>query len=213
MPWSLTSLQTFEQCGLKYKLKYVDKIPEKRSDAASRGVDRHKIIEDQFLTVAPPLPDDLSHYGPFLQGLKKYDCKPELKLAMTRGWEPCDWSSQDVWWRGVVDLLVLNGSQIGYLYDWKTGKVYPDHDDQKEIYSIAVSSHYPELREVRATHVYVDLGKNKEKHFHVDQLRTLRDRWVRRVNYPETAVEFIPNPTFKCRYCSYSREKGGPCQF
>lgn len=213
MSWSLTSLQTFEQCGKKYFLKYVEKIPEVRNQFASRGVDLHKIIESQFGAVAEPLPPDLTHYAQFFDNLQKYECRPEHKLALTKTWEACAWDSPDVWWRGVIDLLVLPTEEVAYVYDWKTGKIYPDHDDQKEIYSIAVGCHFPNLREVRAIHVYVDLGRNKEKHFHVDQLLALRDRWVRRALAPETAVEFIPNPTFKCRYCSYSREKGGPCPF
>lgn len=211
MAWSLTSLHTFEQCTLKYKYKYIQRLEEPRSYAAARGVDKHKMVED-FVNDGVPLPPELDFYHGFLSNLKAAGGKPEVKLAMNKSWEPCDWKAEDVWWRGVLDMLVLTPKEA-IVYDWKTGKIWPDHEQQRELYCIATAQHFPELQQMRGIHVYVDLGKNRQHVYHRSELRSLQAKWETRVNRVTSAVEFFPNPSFKCRFCPFSRYKGGPCQF
>jgi hypothetical protein len=113
--------------------------------------------------------------------------------------------------RSGEDVEMSNTQRI--VYDWKTGKIYPDHDDQKTIYSLAVFSEDPAVLSVRAVHVYLDSNTNREKTFHRDQVPELRQQWENRVQGLEQNPVLIPNPGFHCRWCGYRREVGGPCQF
>lgn len=212
--WSLSSLGTYERCGLKYRFKYVEKIKENRSTSASRGVDNHAIVENFLNGTIPDVPEELGFYRAFLTGLKKYEIYPEHKIALTKQWTQTKWGAPDSWYRGVLDLkLIQRDKNEGVVYDWKTGKIYPDHDDQKSIYSLAVLSEQPALHQVRAIHVYLDRNESREKTFHRDQVPELRKQWESRVQGLEQNPVYIPNPGFHCRFCSFSREKGGPCQF
>lgn len=213
MYWSLTSLRTYEQCGLKYKFRYVDRVKEQRSYAAERGLDKHAAVEKFVRGDEKTLPDDLSFYSSFLQGLRNYENYPEHKVALTTDWTPVSWSDATAWFKGVLDLKLIKNPQEACVYDWKTGKIYPDHDDQKSIYSLATFSEHPALYTVRAIHVYLDSGSNREKIFHRDQVQQLREQWKSRVQELMEHPQYIPNPGWGCRYCSYSRAKGGPCQF
>jgi hypothetical protein len=221
MRWSLTSLQTFEQCGFKYKLKYIDKQKEARSVQATRGVDNHKLVEDFVSGKIDILPTDLEFYTQFFTGLRQHEIYPEHRIAVDREWVPVDWDDPDAWYRCVIDLQVVYpdaGSnqphplQIAN-YDWKTGKIYPDHQDQKELYALATFAESPTVRRVRSIHVYLDLGTNREVTFDRDQMHSLRDRYENRVAKMEGASEYIPNPGFYCRWCGFSKAKGGPCIF
>jgi hypothetical protein len=211
--WSLSSLGTYERCGLKYRFKYVEKIPEARSDKASRGVDNHAIVENFLKGTIQDLPEELGFYRSFFEGLRKYEIYPEYRISLRRDWTPTSWGAKDAWYRGVLDLKLIQTGEAAVVYDWKTGKIYPDHDDQKSLYSVAVFSENPALRQVRAVHVYLDLNANREKTFSRDEVHELRKQWEARVSKLEQDPQYIPNPGFHCRYCSYSREKGGPCQF
>jgi hypothetical protein len=222
--WSLSSLGTYERCGFKYRLKYVEKIKETRSTSASRGVDNHAIVENFLKGTIQDVPEELGFYRNFFTGLKSYEIYPEHKISLTRAWTPTKWGAPDSWYRGVLDLKLIDRTrrldgekqelaQSAVVYDWKTGKIYPDHDDQKSIYSLAVLSEQPALYQVRAIHVYLDRNESREKTFHRDQVPELRKQWETRVQGLEQDPVFIPNPGFHCRYCSFSREKGGPCQF
>jgi ATP-dependent exoDNAse (exonuclease V) beta subunit len=46
----------------------------------------------------------------------------EYKMGLTKNLEPCDFFSQDVWWRGIADLIVLNEEkETAFVVDYKTG--------------------------------------------------------------------------------------------
>lgn len=211
---SLSKLGTFEQCAAKYKFKYIDNLPTPPSTSAGRGIDTHSMIELYLKTGEVMLNPPLDFYQGWLDGLRKVEgASPEAKLALDVDWNPCDWNSEVVWWRGVLDLLIPPQGQKVHVYDWKTGKIYDDHEDQREIYGVAALSHYPEATEVTCTHVYVDLHKSVTKTYHRDHLDLLKTRWGRRFRAVETATEFPYNPQFKCRWCPFSKESGGPCPF
>lgn len=209
MKWSLSALGLFEKCQLKYRFKYVDKLPEPRGTAASRGVDSHKIFEDVMLGKRE-LPPEFNYYHQMLTELKTRENYPEHKIALARDWTPRDWEDPEVWYRGILDLKV--GDTV---YDWKTGKIYPDHDDQKSIYSLGLFSEDPTLQRVRAVHVYIDLGQQREKTFTRDEVPDMRRHWEARVTFLERTKpeDMIPSPGFHCRWCAFSASKGGPCRF
>lgn len=212
MSWSLSRLQSFESCAAKYKYQYLDKLPSTPNPAMARGLMKHKVMEDYMNGVGGALPTELAHYGIFLDAARQKNGKAEIKLGLKRDWTPCDFDDPEVWWRGVLDLLVLEEVQA-IVYDWKTGKIYDSHDDQKFLYAIAVLATYPDLMQVRAIHVYLDQGKNREKTLHRDQAFILRGGYEVRVDRMQSSPEYIPNPTFMCRYCSFSKENQGPCRF
>lgn len=228
--WSLSKYGTAEKCGAKYEYKYIKKIPEKRGAAADRGIEFHKIIENFITRPSPePLPPGLDYYTQFFNTLRGQEIYPEYKVALTREWKPTSWDAEDAWFIGVLDLKLLERGDgavspeegvkrvidpvSAVIYDWKTGKIYPEHDDQKALYSLAVFSEHPTLQRVRAIHVYTDLGQNREVTYDREQMHSLRELWTSRANHLEERKIFIPEPSFMCRYCSFSRGNGGPCRF
>jgi hypothetical protein len=237
--WSLSAIGCYEKCQLKAKFKYVDKIKEARSESASRGVGYHSDIENYLTGGVDHLPEGLSYYESWLKEVKKYEIYPEKKISLYRDWNPSPWDGPGVYLKAVLDLLVVRRSQLLegspegaaeantrneqtpatelIIYDWKTGKIYPDHDDQKSLYSVAAFAEFPSVLSVRAIHVYIDLRQLREKTFHRDQMHELRNTWDGRAAKFLEAVRnpegMIPNPGFHCRWCGYSAAKGGPCRF
>jgi hypothetical protein len=212
---SLSKLGTFESCAAKYKFQYIDRLPRGApGPAAARGIDAHKAMEDYILGVVPALPSGMEMYGGFLDGLKRLEgIVPEAKLAFNSDWSKANWDDEGIWWRGVLDLLVPPQGGTAHVYDWKTGKIYDDHEDQRQIYAIATSIEYPDAFEITCSHVYLDLGKNVAVTYHRDQLVGFRERWRRRFTAVEGATEFPYNPQFGCRWCPYSKAVKGPCPF
>jgi hypothetical protein len=212
MPWSLSKLKTYEQCPAKYKYQHIDKLATPQGAAAARGTAIHQDIELFLLGTTPSLPDSLSIYHSWLTGLKGKEMYPEHKVGLGKDWTPIEFDSPDVWLRSVLDLKVLDGNEA-YVYDWKTGKVYPDHVDQKTLYTITTFAEHPNLTQVTAMHVYVDLGKNTQVTYHRDQAEQMKQLWQMRINRLEGDTSFLPRPDYGCRWCQFSRAKGGPCRF
>lgn len=213
MTWSLSKLKTYEQCPRKFQYRYIQRLEEKtKSQAATRGTNNHKIIEEFILGNTKVLPEDLNFYQPWLSSLKETDAYPEHKVALTTEWKVTGWEDPDADLRSILDLKVVQPDRI-HVYDWKTGKIYPDHDDQKELYALTAFAEHPNVNVVISTHVYLDLNKNREKTYHRDEVPSTQKRWERRVRKMYAEEEFIPVPQFFCRYCPYSKAQGGPCQF
>lgn len=236
--WSLSALGCYEKCQLKARYKYVDRVAEARGAAASRGVDFHKDIELFLLGETTTLPEKLSYYHQWFTELKRYEIYPEHKIALKRDWSLCEWENPEVWYKGVLDLKVIRRAAVHLpsesegvsssrpaeaapneiiIYDWKTGKIYPDHHDQRTLYSVAAFAEHPTVLQVRAIHVYVDLRQLREETFHRDQMHELRKPWEDSANQFLEALKspdgMIPNPTFHCNWCGYSIRKGGLCRF
>lgn len=215
MTASLTRIKTLEQCGAKYDYRYLQRIKDTAGPAAQRGTDIHRSIEG-FIREGTPLAGPLEFYHGFLTQLKQnpVPIESEIRIALTEQWKPCP--EADVpWLLAYLDLLRRVEASAN-IWDWKSGKIYPDHDDQKELYSLMVLAAFPEIEVVTFAHVYVDLGKNREKIFsRFSDYERLKAKWEGKVRRLDSVKqnELIPNPSFLCRYCSYSSSKGGPCRF
>lgn len=187
-------------------------LPETKGAAATRGVDKHKCIED-YLKEGIPLPPDLDFYTGWLNGLRGPMAFPEHKIAVDDKWQLCSWDDPNAYMRSVVDLKFVVSDDTIINYDWKTGKIYPDHVDQKELYAAMVSAEHPEALAIQSIHVYVDLNKNTHQDYHRDQIPTFKEKWDRRIKVVVEDTQHIPSPGFHCTWCGYSRKVGGPCRF
>lgn len=210
MSWSLSRLGTYEQCAAKYKFKYIEKIPETQAAAASRGTILHSAIEGFLKGEFDHLPREIEFYADFLRNLRDSTGITEHRIFLDRNWEPC--AEGDHWYSGILDYFIPTTPTL-IVYDWKTGRQYDEHYDQKEIYSIAALRSTLGATEARAIHVYLDQRTNTERTYHIDNIDLRMRQWEDRVGKMEEETQFIPNPQFLCRYCSFSKAKGGPCRF
>jgi hypothetical protein len=212
MSFSLTKITTHEKCALKYKFRYILDLPELKNAAATRGVDNHKSIED-FIRDGTPLPPNLDYYHGWLESMRGPMAFPEHKIAVNEEWQLCGWEDPDAYMRSVIDLKYVLSPDLVVNYDWKTGKIYPDHVDQKELYAAMVSAEHPEAFEIQSIHVYVDLNKNTDRAYHRDLIPSIKTRWDARIASVKNDQEHIPSPGYHCTWCGYSRKVGGPCRF
>lgn len=210
MSWSLTSLTTYEKCPAQYKYRYIDKIPTPPAGgAAARGTEIHATLERYLTGGLDELPSEINYWTSLCKALKEQGAIPEHTIKLGRAWNPV---TEDHWYKGVLDVKVLKGEEATVI-DWKTGKIYPGHDDQKTLYSLAVFAEEPSVLRVRARHIYLDLGKERERVFDRNEVLQLRTAWEQRVERLENAKEFLPSPHYGCRFCPYSNGNGGPCRF
>jgi hypothetical protein len=125
--WSYSSIKTFDQCPKKYyHLKVAKDVKDKQNAAALYGEQAHKAAED-YVAVGKPIEpkfDCIKGVAEILNAMpgEKF---PELKLGVRRlapgEYEPCDFKDPGVWWRGIADLVIVEGEQAK-LVDYKTGK-------------------------------------------------------------------------------------------
>ena len=211
MSWSYSRYSLWKQCPRKYKYRVIEGLPEEMHPAASRGTEIHAHMENYLLGNIARLPEEIDYYQSFLDGLKEIGVHPEIRLSFTKDWEPCAWDAPDRWFRCVLDALVLQFDRA-VVYDWKTGKEYDSHIDQREIYAVAVSAAYPEIMEISVFHTYLDTKQNTWTTWHRDEIEELRAKWEAAIAPMFDDTMYEATPSWLCRFCTFSSRHGrGPC--
>lgn len=120
LPWSYSSLTSFETCSRRFKLTRIDKcVTEPPSEAMTHGNEVHKALE-MHLNGDKHLPDKYATYLPLVERIRQQPGKRlvEYKFGLTEGFKPTTFFAKDVWFRGVIDAGVV-GKSTAFVGDWK----------------------------------------------------------------------------------------------
>jgi hypothetical protein len=158
--WYYSSIKTFDQCPKKYyHLKVAKDVKDIPGEAAVYGTMVHEAAE-HFIKNGTPIPDKFAFIKPTVERLAAIDGDKhcELRLGVSKtdtGYAPTTFFGKDVWWRGIVDLVVIDGAKA-YMVDYKTGKNarYAD-PKQLDLMAGALFVHYPELETIKSALLYV----------------------------------------------------------
>jgi hypothetical protein len=158
--WSYSSIKTFEQCPKKYfHLKVVKDVKDNPGPEAVYGTEVH-LAAEEFIRDGKPVPDKYGFILPVVERLAKFpgEKRVEMKLGLRKEgneFSPCSFFDKEVWYRGIIDLLIVNGERA-HLLDYKTGKnaKYADMK-QLDLMAGAVFVHYPEVQEIKSGLLYV----------------------------------------------------------
>jgi hypothetical protein len=158
--WSYSGIKTFDQCPKKYyHLKVAKDVKDEAGTAADYGTEAHTAAE-LYVKSGTPIPPKFKFMAPIVDAFKKIEGEKhaEIKLGIRKteaGYEPCGFFDKDVWWRGVADLVIINGNKA-FVVDYKTGKnaKYAD-TKQLDLLAGAVFLHYPQVLRIKSALAYV----------------------------------------------------------
>jgi hypothetical protein len=204
--WSYSSIKTFDQCAKKYfHLKVVKDVKDEPGEAADYGTAVHEAAE-LFITNGTPIPEKFAFMRPIVEPLaKKKGIKyAEIKVGVTKELEPCGFFAKDVWYRGIADLLIIDGTKA-WLVDYKTGKnaKYADMK-QLDLLAGAIFIHYPEVEVINSALLYVVSQEMPRKIHHRQHLLTYMGVFDTQLDRLEAAKEngvWNANPSGLCGWC------------
>ena len=190
-PWSFSRIKAFEQCPKQfYHEKILKEFPFKETEAILYGSAFHKMAED-FIGADVPVPKKFGFAEEALVSLKNRKGKKlcEIKLGITENLEACDFYAKDVWFRGIADLVILDGD-LAWVVDYKTGKSakYADKG-QLELMALGVFAKYPQIKTVRAGLFFVvcnDLVKDTYMEYDSGKLW---EKWLGKYAQMQTAAD------------------------
>lgn len=207
--WSYSALTTFELCPKKYFHLYVaekgspERVKDSDSSFSADGKIAHEALKSRVVD-GKPLPLPMRHFEklakPFADAVgEKHG---EMKLALTREFQPCDYFAPDVWVRVVIDLAIVR-DKMGIVVDWKTGKVKDDFT-QMGLNTAVLSRWMPELESFRTAFVWLQAGKVSPRNYTLPQLTAVWNDLLPRVAKMEHArkiTEFPAKQNGLCGYC------------
>jgi hypothetical protein len=166
-PWSYTLLEAFEQCPRKAFHRYILKEKPPETEARRKGNEFDKAMEARVKT-GTPLPPEyaaLESFAGSIDKLKGKNCKAytQLKMGITRNFEPCGFFADQVWGRGATDVILAQFPNATII-DWKTGKnsegkSYSNDGLQLKIFALLAFKHFPRVDKITAFNVWLKTGE------------------------------------------------------
>ena len=202
--WSYSSLSLFQQCPKKYyHMRVLKDIVEPETEAIMFGKEVHKAAED-YIGKGTPIPEKYKFIEPVLQILNAMPGKKlvEYRMGLTKELKACDFFDKDVWFRGVGDLVILDGDTASVI-DYKTGKSAQYADTkQLELMALAIFKHFPEITKVRAGLAFVVCEEFVKSKYNKDEAPQKWITWLQEINKLEAAHTndvWNAKPNFTCR--------------
>jgi hypothetical protein len=117
-----------------------------------------------------------------------------------------------------VDLT--GAAPLVQITDWKTGRQYSDHTQQRSLYALA-GLQMVELglladgrkdTKLVVEHTYIDTTQSATEVFTMKDLKPLKKEWLLRIKQMMNDTVYHAKPSaHACRYCKFKKSAGGPC--
>jgi len=202
--WSFSSLKDFINCPKQYhEVKVLKQFEKKTTQQMLYGTEVHKACED-YVGKGEPLPKNYQRFKKMLDALAAIPGEKlvEYKLALDKDKNPCSFE-EGYWVRGIVDLLIIDGTEA-YVVDYKTGSnKYPD-PKQLKLMGLMVFYHFPEVQRIKAGLLFVMHDSFMPEEYQRSDIETLwkvfePDLERLQVSYEKDVWQ--PNPTALCGWC------------
>lgn len=202
--WSYSSISLFQQCPRKYyRLRVAKDIVEPVQEHLLYGSAVHKAAEE-YIRDGTPIPEKYAFIQEHLDPLKALAGEKlcEHEMGLTKDMKPCGFRDKDVWFRGIADLLVINGDKAR-IVDYKTSKSsrYADKK-QLELLSLLTFKHFPQIKTIKAGLLFLVVKDLVPAEFTADQQTDAWGKWIPETNQLESAMitdVWNPRPNFTCR--------------
>lgn len=226
--WSYSVYTQYLKCPLSVCYDKVQriKIAEPPNPHFERGDRVHKAAE-QFVGSRSGRPSKLTAELEGLRNkllmLRKAKARTEQEWAFDRDWRQVDWRDWNRAWLRVKTDACLERSKpkpLVRIVDYKTGKVYDDHKQQRSLYALG-GLQLVQLGELAggsakvsltAEHWYADTGLTATEEFTMTDLPRLKQEWLARTAQMMADTRYKPNPGYHCRWCRFRKSNGGPCE-
>jgi hypothetical protein len=208
---SYSSISKYKECPAAYAYRYIQKMSDSPTAAMMRGTRLHKLAEDYMGNADEAVPYDIKRVGLKIYQLREAGAKPEAEWYVGRDWEPVA-TKDEAMLMAVIDVHHLSNTTLK-IHDYKSGREYPSHADQLELYSTIGLRVYPDAKRAESSAIYFDSGhEGSQRSIIRDMLPYYIDKWGSDISRIESDVEFRATPGGHCKRCFASSANGGPCE-
>lgn len=201
-PWSHSALDDFKNCPRSFYEKRIAKsVVETKGEATIWGEVVHKHFEE-FMRDGVALPATLGIHEEFLLKLQALPGTHgvEQRIALNIHGQPCAFFDTNVWYRGVVDWMTVNGTSA-YVVDYKTGKHHTKFQ-QLRLFALHTFAMYPQVESVRADYYWTQMcTSNGETYLRSD----IPKLWAERIPDLKQYAEAFKTDTWQPRQSGLCR--------
>lgn len=205
--WSYSGLKKFKTCPKQYaEVKVYKNFKEPPfTEATLYGTNFHEAAEC-YMRDGAPLPEAFNYVKPHLDTLRSIpgDKYFEHEMGLTDKLEPCGFKDDNVWCRGVADLLIVNQETgVARVIDYKTSKSAKYADtSQLELMALMVFKHFPFVRKVKGGLLFVVANSFKSAEYSRESESIYWRSWMHDLARLEAAMKsgvWNPVPSGLCK--------------
>jgi CRISPR/Cas system-associated exonuclease Cas4 (RecB family) len=203
VPWSYSSLQSFETCPRRFYLTRITKqVKEPQTDATMHGNEVHKALEEA-VSAKRALPPKYLSYQPIVDRLRAVPGKKvlEYRFGLTRDLKECEFFGDNVWVRGVLDVGIVLPESRAIIADYKTGKRKLD-GDQMRLFAMAGFALWPWVENISTAYVWLQSNQLDREEFTRPEQSAIHQEFAIRVHRMENASnnnDWPPRPSGLCK--------------
>lgn len=200
--WSYSKYKNFQTCPKRHYEVDIAKNFTESSEQLVWGNEVHDALAKAVQRIAP-LPDSMKDYQRWVDDAVQGQASEilvEQKYAITRSFQPTKWFANDVWYRGIADLVLISGP-VALARDYKTGKV--THDSrQLMLMAQCIFSHRPEIKRIKTEFVWLKDDCTTPETF---DRATIANEWppllpgVQAMEHAGKTMTYPPKPGKLCR--------------
>lgn len=160
IPWSYTSLTSYETCPFQFASLRVHRTAKKETlEDAAAGIKNHADIENHYKT-GSAIQDKkiIPIVQKTLEGLDKSLLKFEYRFAVTEAKTDTEYRSPDAYCRAIADVVYVDDSPVALIKDWKNGKKIDEYSKQLELTSLCLFARFPHVQRVDTEYVWMRHG-------------------------------------------------------
>jgi len=206
--WSYSRLKNYETCPKRsWHLDVAKDIKEEESEHIQYGTAVHQALA-KAVSGAEALSAPFKQFQPLVDKLTRSEgtILVEQQLAITKELNPTEWFSKTAWFRGIADVIKMNGP-VALVIDYKTGRVVED-GVQLALMAQCVFAHHPEIQKIRTEFWWLKEDAETRADFTRDDMVGVWAGLLPRVKILEdayTTTKFPPKPGSLCRrWCPVS---------
>lgn len=200
--YTFTNLQAYRNCAHAMYRRYLKKdIPYVESPEMKWGNDVHTAFERRVGS-RQPLPANMQQWEMFAAPFDSRVASVEQKLGITREGRTTGFWDHDCWFRGKVDVALVNGDKA-FINDWKTGKSNYEDPFELETGALLLKARYSEITVVKGHYTWLKENRAGQ----VYDLSRFRDTWneinrlVAKIEADRTSGEFEKQRSGLCGWC------------
>jgi hypothetical protein len=200
--WSYSKLKNFESCPKRHwHVDLAKDVKEPDSEQLLWGNQVHKALAKR-VSLGSALPPGMEPYERWCERVVSGEGNilVEQQLAITRQFGPTEWFGKEAWYRGIADVLKLNGP-VALAIDWKTGKILED-PVQLALMAACIFAHHPNVQRIRTEFVWLKEDTSTREDFARDGMATMwKNLWYRieQLEHAHKTTSYPAKPGYLCR--------------
>ena len=200
-------LNAYKNCAHQMARRYVIKDqPFVETPEMAWGNKVHSAMELR-VGAKKPLPVDMQQWEQFCTPFDNHEAQVEQKLGVTWNMRPCDFWDKEVWFRGKIDVTLVNhrtGEMSAYIADWKTGGSKYEDPFELATNAVLLKAKYSGLTKIFGSFIWLKENRVGQCFDLSDVTATWQDikRLIDEIEEKKKSGQWDKTKSGLCGYCS-----------